>query len=376
VRKWVWLFLAAMSILAAGCGRTDSSASSAPNTRKAQTSEQSKVASDRKEQRPAATAEHYSPPTAEEMAPMAPVYAEELAKIHEPPEMLEQPMQVRKPASRGAVEVEKVMSVLGSPDKATHEQRAAADRQLLEIVTHEQDIDGVGRALVYGVIAMTACLDGTDPQVVAGYANNALGAGDDVLVLRARMYQRTGQRQKALDDLERIMVDGEFHVLAGGKVAPSRVSAPCEWSIADFDAFGDDPRALTAKGLYLSSFIAYGGREKGGVKESDIRDLYSRAARSWRSPLPHYLELTVYGLGSEHSMTGSGCIRENGGGSMPTIAAACAKYDDGIRKQIRTLTMALLIDPSFAPALSERASTYLQLAQASYSDGKPSRQLF
>jgi tetratricopeptide (TPR) repeat protein len=38
--------------------------------------------------------------------------------------------------------------------------------------------------------------------------------------------------------------------------------------------------------------------------------------------------------------------------------------------------MALVIDPTFARALSERADKYLQLAQASYSDGNPSRQLF
>jgi tetratricopeptide (TPR) repeat protein len=374
MRKWICLLLAAVSILAAGCGHTESSA--APDARKAQTSEQAKATSESRAPSTAATAEHYSPPTAEEMAPLPPAYREELTKIHEPPEMLGQPMQVRKPASRGAVEVEKAMNALGSPDKATHEQRATANRQLLAIVNNERDIDGVGRTLVYGVIALTACFDGADPQVVAGYASHALSVGADALALRARMYQRAGQRPEALNDLEKIMAGGAFHVLSDGGVTPRSGSAPCGWSIADFDAFGDDPRALAAKGLYLSSFIAYAGKEKGGVKESDIVELYARAARSWRSPIPHYLELTLYGLGSEHSTTGSGCIRETGGASVATIRAACAKYDEGIRKQIRALTMALLIDPTFAPALSERASTYLQLAQASYSDGKPSRQLF
>jgi tetratricopeptide (TPR) repeat protein len=38
--------------------------------------------------------------------------------------------------------------------------------------------------------------------------------------------------------------------------------------------------------------------------------------------------------------------------------------------------MALVIDPTFARALSARADKYLQLAQSSYADGKPSRQLF
>jgi tetratricopeptide (TPR) repeat protein len=55
---------------------------------------------------------------------------------------------------------------------------------------------------------------------------------------------------------------------------------------------------------------------------------------------------------------------------------ACANYDEGIRQEIRELTMALVIEPTFARALTERAEKYLQLAQASYADGKPSRQLF
>jgi tetratricopeptide (TPR) repeat protein len=38
--------------------------------------------------------------------------------------------------------------------------------------------------------------------------------------------------------------------------------------------------------------------------------------------------------------------------------------------------MALVIDPTFAPARSERANKYLQLAQGSHADGKPARKLF
>jgi tetratricopeptide (TPR) repeat protein len=110
------------------------------------------------------------------------------------------------------------------------------------------------------------------------------------------------------------------------------------------------------------------------VKESDIRDLYARSARSWHSPIPHFLAISVEGFGSEHSMSGARCIRPNTG--VPDILKACASYDDGIRRQIRELTMALVIEPTSTPALSARASKYLQLAQASYADRKPSRKLF
>jgi tetratricopeptide (TPR) repeat protein len=173
------------------------------------------------------------------------------------------------------------------------------------------------------------------------------------------------------------MVDGDGHVLAGGHVDPRKDSAACEWSIADFDALGDDPRALAAKGLYLSSFIGYGAEDRGTVKESTIRDLYARSARSWRSPIPHVLEVAVDGFGSEHSMAGARCMRANSRSvAVPEIVNACATYNEGIRREIRELTMALVIEPTFARALSERADKYLQLAHSSYADGKPSRQLF
>jgi tetratricopeptide (TPR) repeat protein len=231
--------------------------------------------------------------------------------------------------------------------------------------------------MTYGVIAIVACLDGADPQTVIGYAGNAIDDSDDALALRARMYLRAGDRNKALDDLEKVMADDKGHVLAGGDADPRKDSAACQWSIADFDALGDDPRALAAKGLYLSAFIGYGAENRGTVKDSTIRDLYARSARSWHSPIPHVLGVTANGFGSAHSMAGARCIRANARiVAVPDIDNACATYDEGIRQDIRELTMALVIDPTSAPALSERADKYLQLAQSSYADGKPSRQLF
>jgi tetratricopeptide (TPR) repeat protein len=309
---------------------------------------------------------------------MRPEYMAELAKIHEPPEMASKPKQVRKAVSPSVVKLGNVMNAAGSPEKATHQQRATAIRELLEIANSTEKDDGVDKVITYGAIAVMACLDGADPQTVTGYAGNAIGDdGDDALALRARMYLQAGDRNKALDDLEKVMADGDGHVLVGGDVDPRKDSAPCGWSIADFDALGDDPRALAAKGLYLSAFIGYGAEKRGAVKESTIRDLYARSARSWHSPIPHVLEVTVDGFGSEHSMAGAGCLRANRRiVAVPETLNACATYDEGTRQEIRELTMALVIEPTFARALSARANKYLQLAQSSYADGKPSRQLF
>ena len=308
---------------------------------------------------------------------MRPEYSAELAKIDEPPEMARQPMQARKPAPSAMIKAMNVMTALGSPEKATHDQRAAAINDMLELAKGKELTDTFGRATLYGALATMACIDGADPRTVIGYANSAAGGeGDDVLALRARMYLKAGQLGNALDDLEKVMVDRSGHALIGGDVDPRKDSAACGWSIADFDVFGNDPRALAAKGFYLSSFLAFGAQLRGTVKEADIRDLYARSSRSWRSPIPHYLAVSIYGFGSEYSMNKARCIPAIAGIHAPEVEAACARRDEGIRQQIRELTMALVINPTFAPALSERAGEYLTLAQGSYADGKPSRTLF
>jgi tetratricopeptide (TPR) repeat protein len=320
---------------------------------------------------------NYTPPTEEEMTPMRPEYLAVLATVHEPPEMAGKPMQVRKAVSPNVAKLRNVMRAVGAPEKATHKQRSAAIKECLTIVTGKDHDDEIERPMVYGVIAAMACVDGAEPQTIIGYANNALADGDDALVLRARMYLKTGDRVKALNDLEQIMVDDAGLALKGGGIDPRQKSTSCGWGIADFDALGDDPRALAAKGLYLSSFLTYGAQDRGFVKESDIRELYMRSAKLWHSPIPHLLMATTLdGLGSMHRKKRFQCIRATDGGVTESIIRACAEYDEGTRQDIRELTMAIVSDPTFAPALSARASKHLELALAYFADGKPSRQLF
>ena len=371
------MFLAVVHIVVAGCSQNEQTPKPSAQIQKAPTNAPATDTSVRSDSQPNSSGKGYAPPTAEEMAPMRPEYMAELAKIHEPPEMANKPMQVRKAVSPGIVQLENVMSAIGSPEKATHQQRATTIRELLGIANNSKQDDGVDKVITYGAIAAMACLDGADPQTVVGYASSAIDDGDDARALRARMYLQAGDRSKALDDLEKVMADGNEHALAGGEADPRKDSGACGWSIADFDALGDDPRALAAKGMYLSSFIGYGAESRGTVKESTIRDLYARSARSWHSPIPHVLEASVDGLGSEQSMAGARCIRANMRSvATPDIVNACATYDDGIRQEIRELTMALVIEPTFARARSARADKFLSLAQSSYADGKPSRQLF
>jgi tetratricopeptide (TPR) repeat protein len=309
---------------------------------------------------------------------MRPEYMAELAKVHEPPEMTGKPMLVRKAVSPLMARLGNVIGEIGSPGKTTHQQRATNIRELLEIAHGAEQGDGVDKGMTYGAAAALACVDEVDPKTIIGYVGNADVSGD-ILALRARMYLRAGDRNRALDDLEEVMADGAGLALIGGDADPRKDSAPCDWSIADFDSLGSDPRALAAKGLYLGAFIGLNAEAKGTVKESTIRDLYARSAKSWHSPIPHFLEASMDVIGSEQSMAGAGCIRANGLGGLgaaPEIVRACETYDEGYRKQIRKLTMALVIDPTFVPALSARAGKYLKVAQYSYADDKPSRHLF
>lgn len=306
---------------------------------------------------------------------MDPTYSAELAKIAEPPEMADKPIQTRKPAASSIANLGHIMIALGSPEKATHAQLQSAISAMLKIAKVETVGDNDGHTMLYGAVAELACIDGVEPQTVINYATNAM-PDDDALALRARMYLRSGRLGNALDDLEIIMADGYGSSLIGGAAEPQKKSLRCGWGIADFDDLGKDPRALAAKGFYLRSFLPFNARAKGVVKEAEIRDLYVRSSKKWRSPVPHYLLGTLDGLGSEQSSAGAGCIRLGLVELPASVQSACAKYDDGMRQQIRELTMALTIDPVFAPALAARANKHLTLAQTQYADGKPSRRYF
>lgn len=328
--------------------------------------------------KPAPSRNDYVPPTAAEMSPMPSAYLEELAKIHEPPEMADKPMQVRRPVLPAVREIGDVINALGSPDKATHAQRVAALHKLIALAGDNHP-SGLA-ATTYGAIATIACINGDSPKTVIEYTRKATGNNDNGargydLALRARMYLTEGNKSQSLDDLEKLMVrnDGGALLLDGG-VAPQNKPTTCGWSIPSLDGFGSDPRGLAAKGLYLSSFVGFGYENKKPNLEADIRSLYARSERSWPSPIPYFLAaVTLDGLGSEELTASTKCVR-----GLPPLgeSTACAKYDNDVMRDIRELTMALVIDPNFGPALSARAEKYLGLAQDYYADGKPSLKLF
>jgi hypothetical protein len=123
VRRPIRVFLvAAVSALLAGCWQGDAPSPPIPASQKTQTNPVPGPTATQSESK----GDGYEPPTAEEMGPMHPEYLAELAKIHEPPEMVGKPMQVRKAVSPRVLKLRNVMDTLGSPEKATHAQRATA----------------------------------------------------------------------------------------------------------------------------------------------------------------------------------------------------------------------------------------------------------
>src|SRR5260370_13180691 len=150
-------------------------------------------------------------------------------------------MKVRKIASPKLGKLANVMSTNGAPEKATHEQRQAAIRQLLDIAVSSEQGDGLSKTMVYGAIAVMSCLDGEDPNTTIGYATSALGDGDDGLALRARMYLKAGDKAKALDDIESVMADGDRHPLVSGDAGPRKSTPHCLWIRSAFAPLVDDP---------------------------------------------------------------------------------------------------------------------------------------
>jgi hypothetical protein len=165
VRRPILVFLAIVAIVIVGCSQSDPTPKPSAQIRKAETNTPAADAFAPTDSQANSKDKGYAPPTAEEMAPMRPEYMAELAKIHEPPEMASKPMQVRKAVSPNMVNLGKIMNAVGSPEKATHQQRATAIRELLEIANGTERDDGVDKSMTYGVIAIVACSFSRDREV-------------------------------------------------------------------------------------------------------------------------------------------------------------------------------------------------------------------
>ncbi len=315
-----------------------------------------------------------APPSAEELAPLRPAYLVALKAIHEPPEIASKDMKVRHASDPAATAALKLLSLVPpSPASAPRAQLQESVQKLLALTAGRDSQDPALRAQIFSAVAPLSCFAGEAPSQVIAYANNGDPAEREVIALRAKMYLLADDKKRSLDELELLMRSGHASALTDGRTEPRTGQWRCGWSLDDFDAFGHDPRATSAKAFYLSSFIPFGGEEKGLISEGDIHGLYSQSAELWNSPVPHYLIAQLGGFGSRSRLESMTCVR-----GLPTTTpdsvAACAKADEVELSKVRELSMALIIEPNFTPALMERAERYLTIGEARNSDNKPSRQ--
>lgn len=83
MRRPILAFLALVPIVVAGCSQSDPTSKPSAPIRKAQNNAPATDASVPTDSQPDSRGKGYTPPTAEEMAPMRSEYMAELAKIHE-----------------------------------------------------------------------------------------------------------------------------------------------------------------------------------------------------------------------------------------------------------------------------------------------------
>ena len=121
MRRPILVVLAVVLVAVAGCSKSDPTSKPSAAMPKAQANAPTTNASVSTKNHHDSSDKGYSPPTADEMAAMRPAYMAELAKIHEPPEMVNKPMQVREAVSPRMIKLENVMNAVGSPEKATHQ---------------------------------------------------------------------------------------------------------------------------------------------------------------------------------------------------------------------------------------------------------------
>src|SRR5437868_3356760 len=107
VRTAITACLATVLAMIAGCHRGNANLSPGA-TKEAQAKAPVKQVPSPNEKQADSKGSSYMPPTAEEMAPMRPEYLAELTKIHEPPEMVRKPMQVRNAVSPSVLKIENV----------------------------------------------------------------------------------------------------------------------------------------------------------------------------------------------------------------------------------------------------------------------------
>jgi tetratricopeptide (TPR) repeat protein len=208
------------------------------------------------------------------------------------------------------------------------------------------------------VMRLGSLCDGSDRTAILSNVNSALKyvsnsrTGKDspgsLLSMRAKVEHTNGDDSAAMEDLDKAihanLADAATFVNSGA-VAPEKSASACTWTLPEMDAlvqrFPNDYRAYLFRGLYYGFFVQW---NEESLKPA-IDNLRKAGEMNTSSALPHFF--------SAHIL--------NRAFSIKRLGMSDAQRQDLNRMMLNELTIALTLDPSLLPALSDRAEAYFEL---------------
>ena len=292
----------------------------------------------------------------------------ELAQVTEPPEFKGFPARSRIQPTAADLRLIGSKSLKAEPDHP--ETLAPALKDLNEVIALAPE-----RSDFYLIRATLSCFNHAEPSSVEADINKSIelyrpdqSAYENLAghyAFRARVGLDAGRYADSLKDLDLAIAqnyDNAADIFNDGKVEPSKSSRRCTWTQPDLDLlaskFPADGRPFIYEGLYLNFFSRFHPENRSAA----ALEAFNRAAElAPKSPLPHYYTGLLYvsgNVGGMMSKANSGCLD-----FVVPRTEACQALDQLHENGVRELTVALALDPSFAPAYEERAEAYLKLKQ-------------
>jgi tetratricopeptide (TPR) repeat protein len=179
---------------------------------------------------------------------------------------------------------------------------------------------------------------------------NASETNVSILAMRAKIEHDEGDDVAAMRDLDAYIqanpADADRFTNSGA-VAPEKTASACTWSETDMEAiksnYPNDYRSYLYAGLYYGFFTTWDEKSVSPALEN-----LSRAVEiNPNSPLPHFFKAHVLRQGTFFKRL-----------NMPDAQRA-----DLDNRFLAELNLALALDPSLLPALSQRADVYFNLKQ-------------
>jgi len=270
-----------------------------------------------------------------------------IAGVQEPEEMLVEPFPLPV-----LTEPERMLrDTMKGPDGMKESILKPALNQILEKYPDFSD------GYIWRLDALCA---GVDRAAILSDVNNALkyaaDSGDKdtsagLLSTRAKIEYANGNEKLAMEDLEKAILasNGAFRFTISDAVAPEKTASSCIWTESDMNMlvqhFPADYRSHLFRGLYYGSSVSFSANDD--LLKLAVKDLNNSSELNRNSSLPHFFKAEVSNRASYFKQGG----------------LTDAQRDGKNNELLGMINKALIIDPNFLPAISERAFLYFKLKQ-------------